>query len=212
MKSHARRLNNIRRLSCRCALAAAFALLVLFADWLYLIGTDSGGGYLLPKVDVDANALCIFDYIERAGMPHVEFGSNDSIVQTGFRATNLNGTVVFSQSSYLLTERYLTPKWAKTQTSKYIWAEITTSGMHPVQTEQLPTQFIPLARQLVDQQEPETATILSNAIDDTLSNKRYLPGIIHNLLAITLVAVALLGCTSFVYLLTRVGADLRPAV
>ncbi len=203
MESHARRLRQIRRLSYRCALIGAVALILLFADWIHLVATKSGGGILLPQTEIETNAVCLFDYTERAGTPHVEFGTNDSILQTGIQATDLEGNVAFSQTTYLLTERYLTPNWAKTQTSKYIWAELTPMGMRPTQPGKLPSQFIPLARQLANQQEPESASILNEAIDDTLSNTRYTPGIIRNLIAMTLVATVLLGCISFIYLFNK---------
>jgi len=203
MESHTRRLRQIRRLSYRCALIGAVALCLLFADWIHLVATKTGGGILLPQTEIEANAVCLFDYLERAGTPYVKFGSNDSILRTGIQATDSDGNVALSQTTYLLTERYHTPNWAKTQTSKYVWAEITPMGMQPTQPGQLPSQFIPLARQLADQQESESAAILNEAIDDTLSNMRYTPGIIRNIIAMTLVAIALLGVISFIYLFNK---------
>ena len=203
MESHTRRLNQIRRLSYRCILIALFASVLLIGDWIYLMSTGKGGGILLTQSSIDVNIIDVFDYIENRGIVTVEFGSPSFELQSHFTATDVDGNLVFRRTTFWLVERYSTPPWADTRTSKFEWAERTLTGLSPTHYKDLPQDFLTLARQLSEQQEPEVKAQLISTINDTTSDKLNWFGITHNICAISLLIVVALGSIAFVYLFNK---------
>lgn len=221
MESYTRQLNKIRKLSYRCAIAATVAAVLLLGDWVYLVSTNQGGGLLLNSTDIDINALDLFDFIDQNGELSVDFATYtpgfylgsvgtpgmgmemDGSEITNFQFNQELSNIPYNRSTYMLAERFKTPRWARTTTSKYEWVEATGWTFSPIHHSKLPPLFIPLALELAQAQEPEIAEELTAAINDSVSNRVSLLGLAHNTVAVMLLITIATGCAGFVYLFNK---------
>lgn len=221
MESYTRQLNKIRKSSYRCAIVAAVAAVLLLGDWVYLVSTKHGGGLLLISTETEINVLDLFDYIDQNGELSVDFATytpgvyigstgtpeihmeNDGSEITIFQFNIVSSDIPFNRSTYMLAERYKTPRWARTSTSKYEWVDATGWTFSPIHHSKLPPLFIPLALELAQAQEPEIAEELTAAINDSVSNRVSLLGLAHNTVAVMLLITITTGCAGFVYLFNK---------